>query len=64
MMILPSQFDEAFRIPRSMGPTFWQEGTGRAQANSVSNSAKGHYRVDKHHKVAAPSSQPWRGRAN
>src|SRR5439155_14119600 len=22
MMILPSQFDEAFRIPRSMGPTF------------------------------------------
>jgi hypothetical protein len=28
MMVLPSQFDEAFRIPRSMGPTFWQEGTG------------------------------------
>jgi hypothetical protein len=25
---LPSQFDEAFRIPRSMGPTCLQEGTG------------------------------------
>src|ERR1043166_5732242 len=28
MTALPSQFDEAFRIPRSMGPTCWQEGTG------------------------------------
>jgi hypothetical protein len=28
IMVLPSQFDEAFRIPRSMGPTCCQEGTG------------------------------------
>jgi hypothetical protein len=27
MMALPSQFDEALRIPRSMGPLCFQEGS-------------------------------------
>jgi len=44
---LPSQFDEAFRIPRSMGPTCLQEGTGSRPRKFVLNSAKGRHPVDK-----------------
>ena len=49
MMVLPSQFDEAFRIPRSMGPTCLQEGTG---ARLKRNSQKGVTGLITHHKVA------------
>jgi hypothetical protein len=62
MMVLPSQFDEAFRIPRSMGPTCSQEGTGlRPGRIRVRIPQKGVTELIKHHKVAAASSQPWRG---
>jgi hypothetical protein len=62
MMALPSQFDEAFRIPRSMGPTCLQEGTGsRPTEIRVRIPQKGVTGLRKHHKVAAASSQPWRG---
>jgi hypothetical protein len=44
---LPSQFDEAFRIPRSMGPTCLQEGNRYAQEEFIPNSAKRRHRVDK-----------------
>jgi hypothetical protein len=43
IMVLPSQFDEALRIPRSMGPTCLQEGRGAPRADT----AKGRHRVDK-----------------
>src|SRR4051795_619265 len=66
MMILPSQFDEAFRIPRSMGPTCLQEGN---RVVPDENSARFRVRIPQqgitelitHHKVAAARSQPWRG---
>src|SRR5665213_3803057 len=62
IMVLPSQFDEAFRIPRSMGPTYLQEGTGaRPRGNSVRIPQTGVTGLIKHHKVAAAPSQPWRG---
>jgi hypothetical protein len=57
MMALPSQFDEALRIPRSMGPTCLQEGTG---SRLVRMPQKGVTELIKHHKVAAARSQPWR----
>src|SRR4030088_3501071 len=61
IMILPSQFDEAFRIPRSMGPTCWQEGTGsRPREIQFRIPQKDVTELIKHHKVAAASSQPWR----
>src|SRR4051812_30417492 len=61
---LPSQFDEAFRIPRSMGPTcFVGEGEpGRAQRkfDSVQDRLpqQGVTELKTQHKVAAPPSQP------
>jgi hypothetical protein len=58
MMALPSQFDEALRIPRSMGPTCLQEGTGSRLERMPQ---KGVTELIKHHKVAAARSQPWRG---
>src|SRR5256885_15741288 len=64
MTILPSQFDEAFRIPRSMGPTcFVGEGEpGRAQRkfDSVQDRLpqQGVTELITHHKVAAPPSPP------
>src|ERR1700688_5183859 len=61
IMILPSQFDEAFRIPRSMGPTCLQEGTGsRPRGIQDRIPQKGVTELIKHHKVAAASSQPCR----
>jgi hypothetical protein len=62
MMVLPTQFDEALRIPRSIGPTCLQEGTGsrpwgirkRIPQQDIAG-------LIKHHKVAAAPSQPWRG---
>jgi hypothetical protein len=50
---LPSQFDEAFRIPRSIGPTCFcrRGGTGSCPAKirirSGSTSATGRHRVEK-----------------
>src|ERR1700735_3821129 len=62
IMVLPSQFDEAFRIPRSMGPTCLQEGTGSCPRGiRYRIPQKGVTELIKHHKVAAASSQPWRG---
>src|SRR5450631_2392713 len=62
IMVLPSQFDEAFRIPRSMGPTCLQEGTGsRPRGIRYRIQQKGVTELIKHHKVAAAQSQPWRG---
>jgi hypothetical protein len=52
---LPSQFDEALRIPRSMGPTCLQEGTG---SRSMRIPRKGVTELITHHKVAAARSQP------
>src|SRR3954447_8090650 len=60
IMLLPSQFDEALRIPRSMGPTCLQEGTGSRRGNSGSNSQTGGTGLKRHHKVAAAPSQPQR----
>jgi hypothetical protein len=60
IMILPSQFDEALRIPRSMGPTCWQEGTGsRPWGIRWRIPQKVVTELIKHHKVAAAPSQPW-----
>src|SRR3954453_15185463 len=42
----------------SLGPTCLQEGTGSCPENSESNSQKGITGLIKHHKVAAPPSQP------
>src|SRR6476620_12524334 len=61
MRLLPSQFDEAFRIPRSIGPTFWQEGTGWRPSEFGIEFRKRASPSDGHHKVAAAWSQPWRG---
>jgi hypothetical protein len=63
MMILPSQFDEAFRIPRSMGPTCFAGGEpGRAQRRiRVRIPQQGVTELITHHKVAAARSQPQRG---
>jgi hypothetical protein len=58
MTTLPSQFDEALRIPRSMDPTCLQEGTGSRLERMPQ---KGVTELIKHHKVAAAPSQPWRG---
>jgi hypothetical protein len=58
MMALPSQFDEALRIPRSMNPTCLQEGTGSRLERMPQ---KGVTELIKHHKVAAARSQPWAG---
>jgi len=58
MMALPSQFDEALRIPRSMDPTCLQEGTGSRLERMPQ---KGVTELIKHHKVAAARSQPLRG---
>jgi hypothetical protein len=43
MTVLPSQFDEALRNPRSMGPTCL---SGRERARLTADSAKGHHRID------------------
>jgi hypothetical protein len=60
--ILPSQFDEALRIPRSMGPTCrFQEGTGSRRQRIPQ---KGVTELIKHHKVAAAQSQPQWPRRN
>src|SRR5260370_15447359 len=62
IMVLPSQFDEAFRIPRSMGPTCFAGGN-RAAPKGIQDRIpqKGVTGLIKHHKVAAAPSQPWRG---
>src|SRR5665213_420110 len=63
IMILPSQFDEAFRIPRSMGPTCCQEGTGSHPGRiRYRIPQKGVTELIRHHKVATVSSQPRLGR--
>src|SRR6202030_1553360 len=62
IMILPSQFDEAFRIPRSMGPTCFAGGNRVAPHGiRVRIPQKDVTELIKHHKVAAAPSQPWRG---
>src|SRR5262245_16594220 len=62
MTILPSQFDEAFRIPRSMGPTcfFKERGTGSCprEFGSGPNPQQGVTELKSHHKVAAAPPQP------
>jgi hypothetical protein len=62
MTILPSQFDEAFRIPRSMGPTcFTGEGNRVVpKGNSIRDRIpqQGVTELKIHHKVAAAPSQP------
>jgi hypothetical protein len=55
MTALPSQFDEAFRIPRSMGPTCWQEGTGTSPSEFRKLGVTG---LITHHKVAVTEPQP------
>jgi hypothetical protein len=62
MIVLPSQFDEAFRIPRSMGPTCFKGGrTGPTRkANSITEFVKGVTALGSHHKVAEAPSQPQR----
>src|SRR4051812_3634097 len=57
MMVLPSQFDEALRIPRSMGPTCLQEGTG-SRRGRFKSACQGVAELMLHHKVAARRSQP------
>src|SRR5258708_23326503 len=62
MMVLPSQFDEAFRIPRSMGPTCLQEGTGsRPREIRYRIPQKGLTELIKHHKAATAPPQPCSG---
>src|SRR3954462_13661500 len=59
MTALPSQFDEALRIPRSMGPTcLFRRVPGRAFPRSRMGTEKGVTELKKHHKVAASRSQP------
>src|SRR5882762_227165 len=60
MTILPSQFDEAFRIPRSMGPTCFAGGEpGHIQGGFGPNTATGRLpELITHHKVAAGPPQP------
>jgi hypothetical protein len=59
MTALPSQFDEAFRIPRSMGPTCWQEGTGTSPSgNRIEFRKMGATGLITHHKVAVTVPQP------
>src|SRR2546430_5490846 len=64
MTILPSQFDEAFRIPRSMGPTCFcrrgEPGRTRRKFDSVQDRLpqQGVTELKTHHKVAGPPSQP------
>src|SRR5690348_5157706 len=60
MMVLPSQFDEALRNPRSMGPICRQEGRTRLKADS----AKGRHRIEKAYKEAVARSQPQRHASN
>src|SRR5438445_12105554 len=61
---LPSQFDEAFRIPRSIGPTCFcrrgEPGRGRRKFDSdqVRLPQQGVTELKTHHTVAAPPSQP------
>src|ERR1700722_12187883 len=64
IMVLPSQFDEAFRIPRSMGPTCFAGGN-RVAPKEIRDriSQEGVTGLITHHKVAAAPSQPWRGGA-
>src|ERR1700739_3536051 len=57
IMALPSQFDEALRIPRSMGPTCWQEGTG-SRRDGFRSACEGVTGLTHHHKVAEQPSQP------
>jgi len=54
MMVLPSQFDEALRNPRSMRPTCLLEGGVRL----IADFAKGRHRIDNAYKVAVGPSQP------
>src|SRR5262245_18084351 len=55
MTALPSQFDEAVRIPRSMVPTCWQEGTGTSPSEFRKMGVTG---LITHHKVAVTASHP------
>src|SRR4029078_961202 len=55
MPALPSQFDEAFRIPRSMCPTCWQEGTGLGLCEFRKKGVTG---LITHHKVAVAPPHP------
>src|SRR5437868_5121405 len=57
--VLPSQFDEALRIPRSMGPTCWQEGTG-SRRDAFRSACEGVAELTAYHKVAEQASQPRR----
>jgi len=54
-MVLPSQFDEALRIPRSMGPTCLSEGNRVAPQ---SYQQKGVTELMRYHKVAESPPQP------
>jgi hypothetical protein len=59
MTALPSQFDEAFRIPRSIFPTCWQEGTVTGPSGNRSEfRKKGVTGLITHHKVAVTTPQP------
>jgi hypothetical protein len=57
MMVLPSQFDEALRNPRSMGPICSLEVSGSRLVAVYGK--KGRHRIEiLHHKEAAGPSQP------
>src|SRR3954451_25397096 len=60
MTALPSQFEEAFRIPRSMGPTCLAGGNRHSRRDGLSPQA-GVTELMAHHKVAALGSQPRQG---
>jgi hypothetical protein len=61
MMVLPSQFDEALRIPRSIWSNlFWQEGERERVLMQIPQ--KRVTKLINHHKVAAFPPQPRVGR--
>src|SRR3954470_9626558 len=60
MIVLPSQFDEALRIPRSMGPTYLAGGN-RVRTGTLKSAEESVAEVMPHHKVAAIPSQPRQG---
>src|ERR1035438_1801598 len=53
IMVLPSQFDEALRNPRSMGPT-----CRLGERNRAAPRCEGVHRVIRHHKEAESLRQP------
>ena len=57
MMVLPSQFDEAFRIPRSMGPNLLQEGNRFTPKTNSASGISGVSQMGDAHALAELASQ-------